>query len=141
MVFYAFFLNFPDELGIPGLQSLIEYYRVVDWCLTACLCCSLAEEEYVGGVMRAQSELIMRIYRLCVWTFVGGCDVVGKDGSAYGIPDVLMWFPAKCVRKFGEIECVGEIKVLEVYGPVLSEEIADGASRCQTLNGGDERRQ
>lgn len=73
--------------------------------------------------MRAQTELVVRVYRLRVGPFVRRRHVLGEDGPANGVADVLVREPAEGVDKLGELVCVFEAEVLEVDGSVLGEDL------------------
>lgn len=65
--------------------------------------------------MRAQSEFIVWIYRLGVWSLVGRSNVLCVDDTPHRVANVLMWSPAKGVCEPRELVGILQTQALEVY--------------------------
>lgn len=72
--------------------------------------------------MRAQSEFIVWIYRLGVWSLVGRSNVLGMDDTPHRVTNVLMRSPAKGMCEPRELVGILQAQTLEVYRAVFIQE-------------------
>lgn len=72
--------------------------------------------------MWTQSELIVWIQWLGVWSLVGRSSVLCMNVTPHWITDVLMWAPAKGMCKPRELFRILQAQALELYRAVCVQE-------------------